>query len=366
MTNYICGMLTYIQLFNLLKHFPALLCLNAANNMLIRNDEMEPLNERMPDLGFLRELHLQRDGLQKYSEVITFCTGANALHTLDLNGNNIGMEELSKDNKKWRFPLTISKIDLSFNNISDWRNIDSLSEIFPGLAELLLTGNPIYEQQYRSPGRPFSKIEISMLVIARLPRLKSLNHTIISDKDRLNAETFYLMIIGQELSRLPDDCPASTITSLHPRYTALCNEYGEPSIIKSSHTKHDPNSIAARLINGHIKSSDSHDNNQYDGIIRIPQTFSLYNVHGLLSRRLNLSYTLFNLIWETGEKEPPAYIIAKRKVVEEWNSDDEFDCEGDDMNNDWVDREVELKPSTRPIGTIVDKKDIIIRIEKRS
>ena len=83
----------------------------------------------------------------------------------------------------------------------------------------------------------------------KIYKLEYLNYSKITDKEKLNAETYYLGQIAIELSSAPAGGEAAVLAQ-HPRYKELCEEYGEPSIWRNADKdEHDSNSLAARLVN---------------------------------------------------------------------------------------------------------------------
>ena len=264
-----------------------------------------------------------------------------------------------------RFPQCVKELDLSYNEIATWTFFDSISACVPGLKHLRISGNPIYASSEIVKGKVTTPAQVSMLVIARIPQLETLNFTTIADKDRLNAETSYLSLITDELANSPL-AEQDTILSHHPRFEELCEEYGRPDVTRKEDQAVDPNSIAAHLINCRVYFADPLINLNLPGkanpkLIEFPQSFSMYTVYSAIARRFGMLTTSLRLIWETGERDPPDRgMPTHAATVEEWDSEDEE--EGPSATN-WVDREVELVVGTRPLGTVVEKRDAVIRIE---
>ena len=175
----------------------------------------------------------------------------------------------------------------------------------------------------------------------------------ITAKDRLNAETYYLSQIVQELSLLPDKSAAS-VKARHPRFSYLCEEYGEPEIRRSLGSFH-PDSLAASLIKAKFKLAPA---TSFEA--QIPHRLSIYSVLGIVSDNVKISPFDLRLIWETDD-----WIFEQSDYVandEQWDSDDSDDEEGAGGQGR-VRREVELLPGTRSLGTWVDGKEVTIRVE---
>ena len=88
-----------------------------------------------------------------------------------------------------------------------------------------VTAEPAFVERYGAALRA----DGYTLTLARLPQLRTLNHSTITDKERLNAETYYLGQIARELAQTPAAQRAQVLAA-HPRWPALCEEYGEPAV----------------------------------------------------------------------------------------------------------------------------------------
>lgn len=268
------------------------------------------------------------------------------------------------------FPSSLSEIDLSHNEIDDWSFISALHSIFPGMMSLRIAHNPLFQNLHAPDGRLLSADDGYMLTIARLSRLKSLNYSTISEKDRLNAESYYLSLITQELS-LVSESEAQKIIARHPRYQELCEEYGEPIIKRSGERQINPNSLAAQLIKFRFRLHDSgvsrlsKDNKSlgvnYD--VELPNSLSIYSVQGIVGKHFGLQPWKLRLVWETGEWDFST-LEKQREGDEEWDSEDE-DQQEPRMSSDKVKREVDLLPGTRTVGTFVEGDEVAIRVELR-
>lgn len=261
------------------------------------------------------------------------------------------------------FSSSVTDVDLSFNIVSSWSFVNSLPSVFPGLRNLRLSNNPIYEVAAPVQRDILSPTDTSAIISARIPGLQTLNYYRIGPKERLNAETFYLSRIAAEVSRSPKEEEAAIIAR-HPRYAELCEEYGEPHFERKSDPRTDPNSLAARLVKCQFHARKGPSSllmaiNSRKQTLEIPKSFSIYSVLGLVGRHFNLPPARFKLIWETGERDPVMEPISKQGV-QEWDSDEE---ESEDHGMKWMDREVELSPGTRPLGTVIESSEAVIRIE---
>ncbi|KXT04383.1 hypothetical protein AC578_3588 [Pseudocercospora eumusae] len=288
------------------------------------------------------------------------------LRTLTLKHNPIG---LMKHDSSVRSSSLVSKsivdVDMAHNAIATWSFFNSLPMALPALRHLRVTGNPLYKNIHSAEGKPLTADDGYMLTVARLPQLETLNFSKITEKERLNAENYYLREIAAEVSLAPEEQTAE-ILARHPRWTALCEEYGEPTISRAPKLDEvDPRSLAARLvtITFYLGYEDFQGNPTRSWVKELPKSFNIYTLLGMVGKVLGVSPLKLGLILETGEKDP----IGKNNgdgSVEWWDSDED---EAVVMNDgaDLVSREVELLASTRALGTYIEGREARIRVEAR-
>jgi hypothetical protein len=260
------------------------------------------------------------------------------------------------------FSLPISELDLTYNAISSWSFFDDITtERFPNLTHLRITGNPLYKDLVSADAKKLTVEDGYMLTIARLPQLAYINYSKITEKERLNAETYYLGQIATELSNVPEAKEAEVIAR-HPRYRELCDEYGEPTIQRRTKVeKLLPNSLAARLVTLSFTLSPGilPSKQQRSWVEQVPKSFSIYSLLGIVGKRLGLMPLDLRLVMETNERDPLGR-DSGYSGPEWWDSSDEGE---DEEHGEWVQREVELVAGTRTIGTYIDDNNGAIRVE---
>lgn len=297
---------------------------------------------------------------------VSVLSSLSALRKLILKNNSIS----SPGSLGLEFPSSLAEIDLSHNDIDDWSFISALHSIFPGMISLRIAHNPLFQNLQAPDGRLLSADDGYMLTIARLSRLKSLNYSTISDKDRLNAESYYLSLIAQELSLAPEN-QAERVIARHPRYQELCEEYGEPTIKRSGERQMNPNSLAAQLIKFRFRLQNSGVSTlsgdkkilPMDYEVELLKSLSIYSVQGIVGKHFGLQPWKLRLVWETGEWD--FGILEKHRDGDgEWDSEEE-DQEDSRIGSDKVKREVELLPGTRTVGTWVEGDEVDVRVEIR-
>lgn len=190
---------------------------------------------------------------------------------------------------------------------------------------------------------------------------------------------YYLSRIAKAMAAVPET-EEHTIVSQHSRFHELCELYGPPTITRKPLDPIDPSSIEARLIEFTFcfvpSVSDTAAVKSVTLIKKIPRTFGIYRLKGVVGKLFDQRPMSLKLIWETGELDPvPGY-------VEEWDSSDDEDDGSTRSGVDsgrkaatdaeelvklgkWIRREVELVDSTRAVGFWIESKDARVRIELR-
>ncbi len=196
---------------------------------------------------------------------------------------------------------------------------------------------------------------------------------------------YYLSHIAKAMAAIPE-VEEYKVTNQHPRFAELCEIYGAPVITRTSPSFIDPKSIEARLINFtfHFRTpaSGNDPNCSSTRTKKIPRTFDIYRLKGIVGRLFGQKPMSLKLVWESGELDPVA------EYEEEWDSSDEEeehvvaangnwsdDGNGSGMANvnadelvksgKWVRREVELPDSTREVGFWIEEREAKVRVEWR-
>ncbi|KAF2793341.1 RNI-like protein [Melanomma pulvis-pyrius CBS 109.77] len=270
------------------------------------------------------------------------------------------------------FSSTVTEVDLSWNDFTTWSFIDGLAHVFPGLTALRISHNPLYQSLQAADGRALTAEDGYMLTLARLGNLTSLNYSPILPKERLNAESYYLSLIGRELTFAPPHLEKQILAS-HPRYKDLCEEYGEP-VVNRGASSVNPNSLAARLIRFTFYlgesakralaqiGSDGKDAEKFEA--EIPMSFTAYSLLGVVGKRFGIKPMSCRLVCETGDWMPAPR--TDDMAEEYWDSEDSGEEEVKEKSGaESVMREVEIVPGTRAVGTWIDGMEAVVRVEMR-
>lgn len=284
--------------------------------------------------------------------------GLPQLGTLLLKGNSVGANTTNQHKPDDTHFDMVSELELRDNKIASWSFFNTLPAIFPAMKHIRIAGNPLYRDLKSAEGKALSTDDGYMLTIARLPQLELLNYSKITDKERLNAETYYLGQIAIGLSNANEQ-QREVVLAGNPRYQALCEEYGEPTIsTKPKVNEVDLNSLAARLVNITFIPYSSKLQPCSEWTEEVPKSLNTYALLGIVGKRISVMPLKLRLVWETGERDP---VRDEGSEAPEWwdSSDEDTDAEG----GEWTAREVELVPGTRPLGTYMEGRTARVRVE---
>lgn len=338
------NLLPWEDLANITHRFPTLSTFSASSNLYTALTPHAP-NPTLTDLTLEDNLITSLSALETLTKLPN-------LQRLILKENKIS-EITNPDASVPVFSTTLAEVDISFNDISTWIFIEQLAHVFPGLTSLRVSHNPLYESLQAPDGRTLTADDGYMLTLARLGNLKTLNHSPINSKERLNAESYYLSMIAKEVQFAPEGLKEQILKS-HPRYKWLCEEYGEPDVQRSANAVN-PNSLAARLIRIKFYTTTS-EPRTYES--EIPMSYTAYTVLGIVGKYFSIKPMKCRLIWETGD-----WMSAGKTMTdiadEDWDSDDSEA----EIGMERIMREVEIVPGTRSIGTWIDGTEATVRVE---
>jgi tubulin-specific chaperone E len=282
------------------------------------------------------------------------------LTTLSLQHNQISAINPPESISEEPFPCypSITSLNLSHNAITTPAILSFLSQLLPNLTSLRVSGNPFFTP---TPGNASRTEEASfMLTLARLPTLKTLNYSVITDKDRMEGELYYLSVAEKELqtacretgSMASDDF--RRIQRDWGRYAELCGKYEREHVVDklAAQTKESvpmdfsrqrakqakkylPGSLGARLvtITFHFHpeittTTTTIINNNDDGnrtvVLTIPRTLDVYRVKGILMRKVGREWGLkplgfsFDLVHKHDEEGDGEEIPDSTRKVGDW------------------------------------------------
>lgn len=376
-------LLGWEELCHIASKFSSLNTLSASLNQL-------SLLTPIPAVSFIStlvSLDLEFNNFTSLTDIAPL-TAITSLKNLHLKGNRIRTTSPAPAFEPTPvFTSNLQYLDLSYNQVTTWSFVDALPASFPGLVSIRFSHNPIYDNpELDSQGHPKTSTENKgvantdeayMLLLARLPNLKTLNFSTITTADRTNAEMYYLSRIARQLAAVPESAEAEVLAR-HRRWAELCDIYGEPAVVRQQEVN--PNFLEARLVTVHfsfVQGTPSH-NGANKITTKIPKSFDIYRVKSIAGRLFGLPPLKLRLVWETGEWDPVAGFDDEGGDSSE---DEELEAERERQEPEgisagesshaagrggrWVKREVELKDGPRQFGYCVDGLDATVRVESR-
>lgn len=387
-------------------HFPRLKTLSLAENeldSLISSDTSQKLY-----LPSVSSLILERNTFHSLSPLVLMSNTFPNLLEISLQQNEIGMvgEVNPGETAKLEMFRNLRSLNLSDNKFTDFRSVDLLSLLFPNLASLRISNNPLYAATSAAPSdtpRAHSDVLYSF-TLARIPSLIVLNHTAITPRDREEGEIYYISAAGREIAASFEASTAEDIVARtrlakgkHPRYEALCKKYDRDSVFEqyskgstnktsiNSSEKCAAGSLAARLVNARFYVPASSEK-----VVQrlIARTIDVYRVKALISREMGLPPLQFRLVYESEELDPVRDVNEQKSS--DWDNWGDWDVDGDDESNkenklahqqahkSWIDgvlledgkkwkkREVEILDGTKAWGDYIgddNVKAVSIRVE---
>lgn len=184
---------------------------------------LSSLPQNHPELA-ITTLNLDSNELSDWVEMSQALVSFHKLVRLILSSNSYESIPIPTGDS---VPLKLTHLSLSLTRISKWSSIDSLNLWCPELESLTVNGTPLMED-------PNADRIWQQIVIARLPRLRFLDGTSVSQRQRVDAELLYLSRTAHEL--FPSDAARAAV---HPRWTELCEVYGTPDMTPEKNGKDD-------------------------------------------------------------------------------------------------------------------------------
>lgn len=336
------------ELARCLLSFPHIEELTCADNALVRwHGETLPRS--------LQYINLSHNSICQIDDIAPLLA-LPQLRVVSLKDNQVDCIAQHGSGEATILSRTVEDLDLGRNQILDWSVFDYLPQFFPALRSLRVSGNPLYTTLRSAENKALAAEDGYMLTVARLPTVTILNHSAIREKDRLNAEKYYLSQIAIALSR-SNPTQMDSVLARHPRWSSLCQEYGEPDIQHSQSGSVSSSSLAARLVRIHFNFTINDTSSEWT--MEIPKAHSIYALYGLVGKKLDIMPVNLRLVWETDERDPISH-RHEYQGPEWWDSSDD---ENETTHEAWTMRSVYLIPGTRPIGTYLEGQQAIVGVQ---
>lgn len=347
-------LLTPAEIATAAAALPSLSTLILAHN----NHAAWPTHTPLP--ATLHTLDLSNNNIQSLTSLSHLLPTLPNLHTLHLKSNTLTSPPSLQPPPNPLSP-TLHTLDLRSNAISTWALITTLPPLFPALQNLHVAQNPLYTTlAHPTTRQPLTPEDGWMLTLARLPKLKTLNYSSVDDKQRLNAETYYLGLVAREVAGLKG-VERERVLEGHPRWGELCAEYGEPVVEEGKEEgEGGPGALGRRFVEVAFSFGGRETGEAEEWMEEVPRSASVYALLGRVGKRVGVMPLRLRLVWETGERDPIRGDVGVGYAVEWWDSEDEDTGLGE---GEWAAREVELVHGTRMVGTYFEGKRARVRVE---
>ncbi|KAL9642984.1 hypothetical protein ABK040_010676 [Willaertia magna] len=198
-------------IYKILPKFPNLEELHFRDNDLNEKDlQIVTINNDI--LQQLKLLNLSGNKIKEWNEISkSFCKLPNLFKIL-LNFN-----EITNITYEGGFDK-LNSFSFAHNKVEEWDSINELNK-FPSIQEVRMDSNLIQDK--------YGAANVRQFTIARIASLKSLNSSEIKNKERTDAEKYYLHLCGKEKFSNKNN-PQFNILDYHPRYEELVKIYGDP------------------------------------------------------------------------------------------------------------------------------------------
>eukprot|EP01116_Phalansterium_solitarium_P012930 TRINITY_DN2968_c0_g1_i2.p1 TRINITY_DN2968_c0_g1~~TRINITY_DN2968_c0_g1_i2.p1 ORF type:complete len:422 (-),score=118.46 TRINITY_DN2968_c0_g1_i2:94-1359(-) len=210
-----CGLHDWSQIALLDSAFPVLEELHLCWN------RFRAFPDNVSGFESLQTLNLESNQIDSWSEVLHL-SGLKSLQKITLNDNQIS--QITLPNPDTQF-TSLRMLAIIGNRIADWKSIDALDR-FHALEWLRFSPNPLVTDLSATLART--------LFVGRVGKLVSFNGSAIREKDRQEAEKYYIKYSVRHYPLPPNSTPdkvkdlPAEFYEAHPRYQALAEKYGAP------------------------------------------------------------------------------------------------------------------------------------------
>ncbi|CAM9383954.1 unnamed protein product [Chrysoparadoxa australica] len=208
-----CSLKGFSQVAQLVPNMPQLKELYLADNDL---SDLEMCSS-LEGLAGLHVLDVSECRICEWSQVAAFGS-LPTLEVLSLNHNPLEAVTMEAGGAPQAFP-SLHTVSLVGTKISSWHSVEQVGEL-PALTNLRFAACPLSSQM--------SSTEARAIILGRLPKLRRVNGSDVSSKERVEAEKTYLRMVLREMKgREEGEQLVSEIRQVHPRYNALLALYGD-------------------------------------------------------------------------------------------------------------------------------------------
>ena len=228
-------------------------CLPTLEELVLCDNAMTSVNDEIGQMP-LRSLDLSMNRITQIPSVS---------HTV--KSLNLSFNEIETLTTLLTVHHSLQALDLRHNYISHWDEIDSISTHYPRLTRLRINNNPLFASI------PIEEAEFE--IISRISSLERINGHDITEKERENAELWWL----------------SQWHTSHPKWKELCAKYGRSTDNSNESSKHED------LFN--VKIHHGNKTVQF----KIPSSCDTLRLKSIVCRAINRSLNEFELVTDSDE-----------------------------------------------------------------
>lgn len=157
----------------------------------------------------------------------------------------------------------------------------------------------------------------------------------------------------------------------NPRYTELCEIYGEPAVLRNGGQDVAAGTLEAMIVEFTFYMIDKEGKMVAEKKKDVPRSVDVYRMKGIVGLLFGIRPLGCRLVWETGEWDPVKGEEEGWSCSEDEDDyDDESRVEKDEVMNEnekgnWVRREMELEDGTKEVGFWIDGREARVRVELR-
>ncbi|VDM34735.1 unnamed protein product [Hydatigera taeniaeformis] len=271
------------EITRILGWMPSLKEVCIAYNEVVLGDLPDPsvgIGVRLAELlQKLNEVDLTGTGQCSFTRILSMLGCSTNLTSLVLNVNQLKEVCLPRD--VILFP-SMTQLAIRDNLISDWESVNAMAQL-PSLTNLIVSQNPILSSTTPETAR--------QELIARLPKLKSLNRQEIERDERRGSELDFLKRYGKAWADAEKQGEEArcTFKAQYPVFEQLCEKYGAP---ESGETKAVIHALKESLVELTITCEPPvAATNSHEIVKRLPARMTVNHLRSLVRRLFHLPTT---------------------------------------------------------------------------
>jgi len=231
--------------------------------------------------------------------------------------------------------IALEILSLSRTRVSSWTSIDSMDK-FPSLLDLRLKECPVILMAA-------SATAARQTVVARVAKLKRLNGSEVSERERSDAERLYLKRIAATKATANDADTLGKLMKENPRYDLLVATHGDPMAVAQRAQASSDGSLAATSVKVKISSFDPRSCTVPPQTKRLPAQMTVRELKALCHKLFGVDTELQTLFYREVNKDfgHPVHLDADELTVSDFGvrTDGEIIMEARDLEKETQDAE---------------------------